>query len=64
MAGYKEKNTIDRRKLLCVVGGETASRKRIDELLSQSTEEAYLLCHSEELCDQESLMQRAERRDS
>jgi hypothetical protein len=36
-AGCKEKNTLDRKKLLCFVGGETASRKRIDEFLSQST---------------------------
>ena len=35
MAGYKEKNTLDRKKLLCFVGGETASRKGIDEFLSQ-----------------------------
>ena len=60
----EEKNTLDRKKLLCFVGGETASRKGIDEFLSQSTREACHLYHSEELRDEESLMQRAERRDS
>jgi hypothetical protein len=64
VAGCEEKNTLDRKKLLCFVGGETASRKEIDEFLSQSTREACHLYHSEELRDEESLMQRAERRGS
>jgi hypothetical protein len=37
VAGYKEKNTLNRKKLLCFVGGEIASRKGIDEFLSQGT---------------------------
>jgi len=63
VTGCEEKNTFERKKLLCFVRGRLLVGRELMSFYSEY-EGAYDLCHSEELRDEESLMQRAEARDS